>query len=351
LIGGLFHMLALLAAAPLITIAALHRNALREKTGAHWSEWRRPLGALAIPFLALGAFFIWTFLRPAIEYDYTHPGLKQMASVVYELVGLSGFGPNRKFSLDFQPYLLTLAPGGLAVLSGLVCALISWTQRWTQREKDPLLSALAAAAYIACVEAAVLAVVTGKQPDARHLAALVPVFLFLFMGVASLPGRAASLSLVLLGGAWLASDIRLAVRPEYRKEDYRHAIAALVSIHRQTDAQIALATDAAAPAYYGLDVQGDAPCKPFGRQSCQAALDNVSWSRGITAQDVLFWPPERFTSWLESFTARGVPVAVLVQLDRAHDKPAWWPILAANPSATHSRIHGFELILLRPTPN
>jgi hypothetical protein len=338
LLGGLFHMLLLLAVVPLIAIAALYG---RTRTRAIWREWAKPVAAFAVPFLCLAVFLAWTFHRPDIAYDYPRPGVKQMASVFYELAGLSGFGPNRKLSIDFRPYLIPVTLGGLALLGGVVCALLSWLRN----RGSLLLGAFGAAACLSCLEAVALAAVTGKQPDARHLAALVPVFLILFAGVVSRPGRAAYLSMVLMGGAWLVSDIRLAIRPEYWKEDYRDAVAAAIAIHNHTGARIALAADPVAAGYYGLDVRGAAPCEPFG-QSCSSALSKVNWPHAAAAWDAENWPRAYILSWLKTSAANGVPVAVLVQLDRSHRKSAWWPILDGYSSATHTSVHGFEIVLL-----
>src|SRR5262249_16179582 len=100
-----FHMLLLLVLPPLALIALAHR-------GSPWREWLPAAGLLALPFLALAGYFVFTFAR-GTAYDYPSPGARQMVSVFYELSGLAGFGPNRKFSLDFGAYRIPLAIGGL----------------------------------------------------------------------------------------------------------------------------------------------------------------------------------------------------------------------------------------------
>lgn len=344
LFGAMFHMLLLLAVLPLLTIAALWGGT---RPRAIWREWIVPLSVFALPLAALAAFFLWTFNRPVIAYDYPHTGLRPMLSVAWELAGMSGFGPNRKLSLDFRPYLLPIALGGAALLAGAICALCSWFLN----RRNPLLTALGAGVGLSCVEAVALAVLTGKQPDARHLAALVPISLALFMGLASRSNRAAWLSIILIGGTWLVSDIRIATRPEYWKEDYRAGVAAVVAIHNRTGAQIAIVGDPAPAAYYGLDVRGAAPCIPFG-QSCASALSKVRWTarNAAPAFDAEHWPRAAILSWLQTAAARGVPVVVLGQLDRGHRQSAWWPILAGHPSA-NTRIHGFDIVLLAPKPS
>ena len=94
LTGGLFHMLFLLVVPPMALMGFL---AWRHMRGArHWRYWVRPLRIFALPFCAEAAFFIFTFAR-GTAYDYPHPGLRQMASVFYELSGLSGSDPTASF--------------------------------------------------------------------------------------------------------------------------------------------------------------------------------------------------------------------------------------------------------------
>ena len=283
LIGTLFHMLFLLVVPPVVAVVILY---IRGERKTRWSQWRTPIAAFALPFLVLGSFLAWTFTRASIAYDYPDP--KAMASVFFELAGFSGFGPNRKLSLDFRAHEVSLALGGLALLAGLGLALVAAYRN----RRDAIVPALGVALFVACLEAFGLALATGKQPDARHLAALVAVFLFLLMALLAQSGRAALASLVLLGAAWMAADIRLAVMPEYRKENFRDAVADAIAIHNRTGAEIALASDPAPPGYYGLDVRGEAPCIPFG-QPCTAAMEKTNWARRVPAWDAENWPRER----------------------------------------------------------
>ena len=170
LLGTLFHMLMLLVAVPALVIGWPTRK---------WRSWRVPLSAFGIPFLALGVFLAWTLLRHQIQYEYAKPGIRQMASVFYELTGFSALGPNRKLSLDFRSHIVSLALGGSAILAGAAFALYAQFRTRTR----PVLHALAVAVCVVCAEPVVLAAITDKQPDARHLAALVPLFLFLLIGV------------------------------------------------------------------------------------------------------------------------------------------------------------------------
>jgi hypothetical protein len=327
LLGSGFHMLLLLALPPLALIAYARRD-------SPWREWLPAVRVLALPFLALAAYFAFTFAR-GTGYDYPNPGLRQMVSVFYELSGLAGFGPNRKFSLDFHAYLAPLAIGSVMLMAGLLLAARSLGK-----------TALGAGAGLALVEVVILSAATGKQIDVRHLAALVPLFLFLLMAALARPTRTAAAGLVLLSAVWTIADIRLAMLPEYQKEDYRDAVAAALSIQRKTGAVIAIAADPVGAAYYGMDVEGAAPCYPI-RQDCREAFNRVPWrANAAAAVEADRWPSSSIDAWLAALKARHTPVLVFAQRDRAHARSAWWPVLAADAGHSITHVHGFDLDVL-----
>jgi hypothetical protein len=340
-VGSLFHMLFLLIAAPMLLIVALTYRA--ERSDPRWRCWRVPLAVFALPLAALALFFAFTFHQGVIDYNYPAPGARQMFAIAYELAGLSGFGPNRKFSLDFRAYALPIALGGLAIGLGAACAAYPALRRG---RRDQSLTLLAAAACLCCVEVVALCVASGKQLDARHLAALVPVFLFLLMALISqAPPRASLASLILLGGAWCTSSLRAQLLPEYQKEDYRDAVRAALSIHQRTGAEIMVAADPVAVAYYGADVRGPAPCYPI-QDACAPAFSRVPWPRSVPALDAGRWTKDRVQSWLSSHREPQTPVAVLVRLDRSHRVAAWEPLLTTDQAVSRVQFHGFEIVVL-----
>jgi hypothetical protein len=341
LCGCIFHMLFLLCIPPLLTVAILISRASGE---THWRAARLPAAVLAAPFALYFVFLAWTFTRANILYDYPKPGLRQMASVAYEMSGFAGFGPNRKFSLDFAAHSVPLAFGGAVLFAGFLLAMLA-----AQRNRSkPFVRPLAIAVVVGCVETIVLAILTNKQPDARHLAALVPVFLFLLMSAITHAGRAGTLAAVFLGVAWMSADVRVAIVPEYRKEDFRQAVASAIAIHNQTGADIAVASDPAGAAYYGLDVHGDSPCYPYVTD-CSSALNEVhliggKWARTVPAQYVARWDFARASAWL---AGRDRPVIVIAQKDRSRRDWPWRRIIDRYPGAPRQPVHGFDVVLLR----
>jgi hypothetical protein len=341
LCGCLLHMLFLLCVLPLCAVAFVLSRGDRE---IQWRAARLPVAFLGPAFAAYFAFLVWTFTRADILYDYPTPGLRQMASVAYEISGFAGFGPNRKFSLDFRAYEVALAIGGGILLAGFACAVFA-----AYRSRSSLLvRSFAAALLVGCLETLALAFITNKQPDARHLAALVPVFLFLVMSAIAHVGRVGQVAAILLGVAWLGAAVRIATVPEYQKEDFRAAIASAIVMHNQTGADIALASDPAAAAYYGLDVRGESPCYPFVTD-CSTALDEVPsvngrWTRAVPALYVARWDFSRGKDWL---ARRDRPVVVIAQMDRSRRDWPWMRIIAEHPDAPRASIHGFAVVLLR----
>lgn len=346
LLGSMFHILFLLAAAPLLWIAAVAYSS--DSNRSRWRQWMVPLATFTLPFFALAGFLIFTFTRGTIGYDYPRPGFRQMISVLYELVGMFNFGPNRKLSLDFHEYIVPLTIGGLGLLFGI----ISLVRPAVRSRADRVVITLIAAGLLSAIEVIALSFGLGKQFDARHLAALVPLFLFLLLGlIAQAPPRTRLVVMVLLGGTWLAADVRGAWLPEYQKEDYRDATRAAFAIHNQTGAVIALASDPVGFAYYGLSVRGPAPCYPFVN-SCEQAFSRVPWPRMAEAIDANTWSRPQIMSWLSTYREKNLPVEILVQLDRAHRYSPWWPILAKYSSVPGIEVHGFRIVLLngRPQP-
>ncbi len=105
-----------------------------------------------------------------------------IGSTAATVLGLSAFGPNRKYSLDFRPYLFLNVLGGVALtvaLAGLWNVAI--------RRQRLLAFALTNGAVIGAMEVITLSVLLQLQFDARHLASLIPFVALL--PLAAIPNR------------------------------------------------------------------------------------------------------------------------------------------------------------------
>jgi hypothetical protein len=304
------------------------------------------LAVFVVPFLALLFYFLFTFSRSPIDYKYPTPGLRSMASVLYELAGLANFGPNTKLSLDFAGSALSLAIGGTAIV--LSAGLLAW-QGWRHRS-DRIVISLCAASVAGFFEAVLLAVLLHRQPDARHLAALLPPVLLLLPALARDAVGAAKdvlFPIFLLGAAWLAADVRGLALPRYQREDFRIAAQAAVSAQQQTGGDVALDSDTVGAAYYGLTPRGPAPCFPIVFD-CNRAFALVPWETREPAWDASSWSRDEIQNWLNQRRESGRVAIVLQQLDRSRRYSAWWPILAQASTAYRTRVHGFEIVLIYP---
>ena len=341
LIGSFFHMLCLLAVPPLLSAFCI--LALTDKPRERWRYWLRPALILSAPFTLLLLYFAYTFAR-GTHYLYPAPGWRQMLSVVYELAGFSGLGPNLKLSINFAPYAGLLATGAILFVFGIACAVAAAGAA----SGNSCRKALAVSAAAAVLQAALLAVALHQQFDARHCAALIPAFLFLYISSITHYNQqhampvTAIISGVLLAGMWMMSDIRLLFLPEYRKEDYKTAIQIAMNFARQQHASIALFADPLAGAYYGLDPQGPAPCFPLLRD-CSTGLQLARWSRPVTAAFAQTWSPARLQSWIQDNRMNGRPVALIFELDRSNRKLPWWPALESPLFSQHFAAHGFAI--------
>ena len=339
-LGSLFHMLLLLAVPAILLLLGLAY--WPDRSNPRWRLWIKPLVWFAAPLAALAAFFTFTFFREFVGYTYPRPGIRQMASVVYELAGFTNFGPNRKFSLDFSGYVIPFALGGAILLLGVAIAV--WLV--VNSRSDQIVRSLCLAVCISGAEVAMLAWTLGKQFDVRHLAALVPLLLFLLPAVSAVSrSRMMTAAMILIGGAWLAADLRGLVLPEYHDEDYRGAVKAVQAFHEQTGGEVILASDPVAAAYYGMDVQGPAPCFPIVFD-CEQAFREVPWPHGTPGWSAALWSEKQIRARLAASRERGTPVIVLHELIRSRRYSPWWPILAQYSGARHMRFQGLEIIVL-----
>jgi hypothetical protein len=340
-LGVLFHMLFVLVLPPLLVIAATSTLPRARWRDARWREWIGPLCAFTPVFGLIAGFLAFTFAR-GTSYTYPKPGLFQIFSLVYQSTGLNAFGPNRVFSLDPHPYVVPLSIGcALLLLAAaflLLCCL--------RARPGSLVPPLMCAAVMAVIEVPAIELVTRTQLDARHLAAVVPIFLLLIMAaITAGPLRSRRLASVLLSAAWLIALVRQASIIDYAREDYKGAVRTAIRLQKETGAEIAVFADSAGAAYYGLDMQGPAPCVPM-RSACADAYHQVPWPRITPAVMAEHWDRNDINTWLSGLRERHAPGLVVVQLSRARAGSPWPEILRTRSSPHPERLHGFEIHLI-----
>jgi hypothetical protein len=174
LAGATFHMLMLLLVVPLCLLLYISWRADRQSL--QWADWKAPVAALAPLALAEAAFFLWTFKRGA-SYEYAHPGFLSMASLLFRFAGLSGYYPNRHYDIPLRPYLPAMALSSCAFLMSLFVLAQAAIKSPLKRSFYGLACALAAG----IVQVVLMSVFLQQQIEARHLASLLPLLLFLVM--------------------------------------------------------------------------------------------------------------------------------------------------------------------------
>jgi len=329
-IGALFHMLMLLLALPLLVLLLVTwRN---NRDALHWPDWKLPLLTCAPLFLAEFAYFAWTLSRGA-TYDYAHPDLLSMASVLFRFAGLSGFAPNRHYDNPMRPYLAAIAFSGIVFLAALVALAPAWSR------------ALFWALFAGIAQIFVLSFALHQQIEFRHLSSLLPLLLLLILSGLGQSSRR-TWAAAALGLIWLISDFRQLTASEYRREDFRAAAAKCLALQQGRRAAIAVAADPLAPAYYGLSLQGPAPCFPL-TDSCQQGLAKVDWPRKSPAQYALFWPEAQIKSWLQLQHQNNTAVILLISRSRHPmlKNSAWWPVISAQTNNPFE-MQGFAVYLL-----
>jgi Protein of unknown function (DUF2723) len=342
LLGTAFHMLMLLALPPLLVVILLH--ALRKNGGIEWRSWIPALQIFSVPFALLSGYLGWTFLR-GTAYDYLKPDILSMASVFYRLVGLSGYGPNRRFDIPFRPYVPGIAAASLILLIVIGCAVVA-----RRRKPDRLLlTSLVWAFLLGLSEVVVLSFVVKMQVDVRHLAALTPLLVLLFLAAFNNPLEQKTRSLafaasLLLAGVWFVADCRMLFLSEYKDEDFRSAVGVTKALYQSSKADVALVADPAGGGYYGLDLQGAAPCFPLV-DDCGTALSKAEWAKQVPATEALLWKRPEITAWLDERARKKIPVIVIMSLGRHPmiKESDWWPVLRSKQLISQHQVQGFSI--------
>jgi hypothetical protein len=344
LVGATFHMLMLLLVFPVCLLLCVFWRT--ERQSVRWVDWKRPLAVFAPLALAEVAFFLWTFMRGA-SYEYAHPDFLSMGSLLFRFAGLSGYYPNRRYDISVRPYLPTMAMASSAFLAALIALVLAAKGSLVKRTFYGLACALTGG----IVQVVLLSIVMKQQIEARHLAALLPLLLFLVMtGLGSRPplGRngARGVACVLLTTVWLVSDLRLMFLPEYKREDFRGAVLKALEISSMTKADVALVADPAAAAYYGLFARGPKPCFPLSG-TCQQGWAEVSWESKRPAVYGVLWRAGEVRDWLDDERRRGKSYVVLISRSRhpMYQGSPWWSQLRYAQYQQLYMFHGFYVYL------
>jgi hypothetical protein len=205
---------------------------------------------------------------------------------------------------------------------------------------------LTAAVAVGLLEAFTLSFVFKQQIEVRHLACLFALVLcLLFSGwdyAFSQGTRFQSVAVALMAAVWLISSFRINFLPEYRREDFRAAVAETLHLASKANADIAVVADPAAVAYYGLSVTGPAPCFPLSAD-CATALNPVPWPHLALGEQATFWGSKKIEDWLQQGHVLKNPRIILISRSRhpMYRNSPWWSALRKTNYAIQNEFHGF----------
>ena len=225
---------------------------------------------VSVPGALLAAYF-WSTLRQGSGGFRGQPvTLGNIGFAIYELLGFGGLGPGRGALRDAGRYgdaglaaLLQPSWLSLSVLAGLwiVMAVLVLRGLFSVLRGRPSLVSLMSLVYWTAIAGAlssfaVAAWVIGFPFWGRHIAAVLPLFLCAVAATLSClraPGwtRCAHACIFLLITVLLVSSLRQRWLPEYRKDDYRGAVAIANDAARK-GAAVWWAAAAEAASYYNL---------------------------------------------------------------------------------------------------
>jgi len=304
------HILAILMVPGLAIIFILSARYRRDITV---SAWYRPLLVWAIPLLALAVFYGLTLAGGRVIEEV---GSNQnrggspttfALEIVYEQAGMAGLGPARNALRSVgtvsanNPYAVPVILGSL----GLALAV------WLGRRSGGRRTAICFAAWALSFALAIVASeVLHARFLGRHLAAVFPL---VAIGLMSLVRTRLQFALFL--AVFAASDLRLALLPDYWKDDYRSAVADVIERQEKSGGAIDWVADDFTANYYGLSLAGD--------RQAQGAI-RVDWpvrAHGFFAMDL---SPRDTMSLLRAQLGDGKPVYLAISKGDVFDYYHGW---------------------------
>lgn len=315
----MLHMLAalLLPAIVVIVLVCARRAWIR--------DWRWPLLVFAPLFVLLGCYFWWTFAR-GTAYEYGRPGWPYLLFALYEFAGFAGLGPNRN-QLRIHADWATLGRCWPWLLAGAAALALAITNRPRPRA-NLLLGAWCASFAVAA--SASLAI--DSRFLGRHLAALLPLFLLWIIARNNNPRRLACLALL-----WAVSDVRLAMLPEYRKDDYRAAVQFIVDQHAQS---IAWAADPITASYYGLRLTDPNQARYYAFDYT-TGMRRVTWATRAAGVAAANWNPSQTAAFFANAPRPAVLALSKPDLYDVHN--GWLPLLNQRRLQPVARFQSFDI--------
>ena len=204
----------------------------RDQWKTFLKDWLWPIIIFLPFFLILGGWFGWTLWRGS-GVPIKSPGIRNLGFAVYEFLGFLGLGPPRNVLraaptlTAFYRYIVIIAFGVI----GWIVVIATMIIKIKRSDINKCIGLLAGMLGIGLALFFATASWFRFSFWGRHLAQFFPIFLLLIIGLLGKNSKRYSglslrrIALFVLIAIWLFSSVRLAVMVDYKKDDYRNAVA------------------------------------------------------------------------------------------------------------------------------
>jgi hypothetical protein len=259
--GVYLNMLFLFILVPLLSLYVLSRVRWFRTEGRGRTEWIFQGIAAGLCLLPAMAYYAYTIVRGAGGVRH-HPGLKNVAEVIYGFFGFAGFGPARNVlragvGIDaiglFSPLawilMLLIVAGGVVFIAN-----------WRKYSPFPSVRTYMVAFVMGFGSIGLASYLADFSFLGRHLAFLLPL---LFAGIyvvwddalkkfGSVPSSCFAICFLLL---WGVSCFHLRFDERYERENYKEGIREAVA-YTDSSETLLWAGGNCVGSYYGLDIEG-----------------------------------------------------------------------------------------------
>jgi hypothetical protein len=156
--------------------------------------------------------------------------------------------------------------------------------------------------------------------------------------------------IAVLAITWTASDVRLRVLPEHRKEDYRGAALVAVAQARRLNGEIAWCADYFTGEYYGLAISNYVSPSGAGGvyPTPEEARKRVSWRTENPAYEAANWDHALAKQFIREERHESKPIVLVLSKPDLNDQNnAWTSLIASDRLKPFQQMNGFVLYVIR----
>ena len=334
------HMLGVFLIPSLVVVVAESARTDSSFRRRFLRDWWLPVLCCLPAFLVLGGFYAWTSSH-GVNKTIGNPGLFNLAFVAYEFLGFQGLGPPRN-QLRGGIQLSVIANYWFWLFIGLA-ALAVVAVMLLRKRPPPIVRVLIISLAVGVAVAFAISRVQHFNVLGRHMAVFLPLVLLIGMfwlagPTAKLPGRSIAVLTLVLAVAWGISDARLALLPQYKKDDYRGAASIALQRAGSTGAEILWVADPHTAHYYGIEPMKDNHPNEIG------STEGLTLPVQRLAVDGRHWTRENAVTYLD--THPGPAILVMSKPDLYDDKGGWRFVIQQRQPSLLAQLNSFVLYQL-----